>query len=439
MKPPPFVAAATTFLLLAADVIAQQLPDVFHVADKLGELVEFQDEVKAVSYSRSTTGFYLSFGGAYPAQVVSVWVSAELYDQLPGHGALVGRVVRIKGQLEKSPSGPLVKLEARDQFQLLQTDEAVLGKQLLDGRMDSNQFKAAVRQHFARNDFETLEILAEELRQSRERFADGSWLSAAYFNAFDLPADASPERYEKFEQRLAEWDRARPGSLVRLLVQAGFHIDRAWQARGEGYAPNVTAEGWHGLKRELQTARQLLESHPAAKTYPEYFARMQTIALGQGWPKEEYFRLFSEATTREPDYYDFYFKAAHFLSPKWRGVKGEWQEFAEQQRHQRGAGGAGDALYARIVWSMKGNHSDVFRDSSISWETIAAGFDHMLREYPNSRYLKNAYAKFAWRARDRARLRKLLAEIRNDPDMNIWVNLENLGMAEKVAANRGER
>ena len=110
----------------------------------------------------------------YPAQVVSVWASAELFDQLPRHDALVGRMVRIKGRLEKSPSGPLVRLESREQFQLLQADEAVLTKQVLDGRMDRNQFQAAVRQHLTRNEFDRLDLLADELRQSRERFADGA-------------------------------------------------------------------------------------------------------------------------------------------------------------------------------------------------------------------------------------------------------------------------
>ena len=436
MKTPFLTALASTLALLHSTAIAQQLPDVFHVADKIGQQVEFQDEVKAVSYSRSTNGYYLSFGAPYPAQVVSVWVSAELYDQLPGKRALVGRTARIKGQLEKSPSGALVRLEARDQFQLLQTDEAVLAKPALDGKMDRDQFKAAIRQHFSRAEFDKLETLAEELRQSRERFSDGTWLSDAYFSAFAVAADASPERYAAFEQKLADWQTARPSSLVLVIIRAGFHRDRAWHLMNIREEGKATPEGREGFKRELSTARQLLESNPAAKMYPEYFSVMQSIAAAQRWPKEEYFRLFAEATSLERDYYAFYFKAAAYLMSRWTGKKAEWEEFAEQQRRERGVGAEGDALYARIAWSMKDNYRNLFRDSAVSWETMASGFEYLTKEFPESRYLKNAYANFAWKAGDRVRLRKLLAEVRNDPDMNIWVNLENLASAERVAANR---
>ena len=54
-------------------------------------------------------------------------------------------------------------------------------------------------------------------------------------------------------------------------------------------------------------------------------------------------------------------------------------------------------------------------------------------------YLKNAYANLAWGAGDRVRLSKLLAEVKSNPDMNIWVNLENVALAEKFAAANAGR
>lgn len=439
MKAFSLVALATLLGFFRAAAVAQELPDVFQVVEKIGEQVEFQDEVKAVSYSRSTDGYYLSFGLPYPAQVVSVWVSAALFEKLPGQRELVGRTVRIRGQLEKSLSGPLVKLEAREQFQLLRADETVLAKQVLDGKMDRDQFKAAVRQHFSRRDFETLEVLAEELRQSRERFSDGTWLSDAFFSAFDVGAEVSVERYASVEQKIADWEKARPGSPVLVLVKGGFHRDRAWKAKVDSRGKNASREGREGFERELASARQLLESDPAARMYPEYFAIMQSIAAAQAWPREEYFRLFAEATALERDYYAFYFNAAEYLLRHGGEKEGEWERFAEQQRLQRGAGGAGDVLYTRIAWAMKGYYRNLLRDSAISWEVMASGFDQLLKEYPNSRHLKNTYANFAWKADDRERLRKLLPEIEDAPDMNIWVNLENFAMAEKEAASSPRR
>lgn len=436
----PFRNACLTFwtgLALLGGVAAQESPDASHVRDRIGQEIEVQDKIEAISYSRSTEGYYLSFGAPYPAQALSVWVSKKLYADLPLKNALVGRVVRIKGQLEASPTGPLLKLESRDAFQLLQVDERALAQVVLDGKMDRDQFTAAVRQKFAAEDFATLEVLAEELRQSRERFIDGSWISAAYYAAFALASNAAPERYDLFAQKIDRWETARPGSLVALLVKAGLHHDLAWKARTGKSAKRVTPEQWAGFKRELAKARQLLENNPAAKMYPEYFSIMQTLALCQNWGKDDYFHLFEEATRTEPDYYTFYFKAAQYLLPRWHGRKGEWEAFAETQRQRRGAGSTGDALYARVAWSLNGSYRNIFRETAVSWEVMASGFDFLIHEHPQSRWIKNAYANFAWKAGDRARLGKALAEIRSDPDMNIWVNLENVGLAERLAA--GER
>lgn len=404
-------------------------------ANKIGETVVFQDTVKAVAYSRSTDGFYINFGAAYPKQVLSVWVPTAIYDTLPGNRALVERVVRINGQLEKGPDGPLLKMASRDQFELLNLDETVLGTAQLDGKRNRDHFMAAVGQTFRSGDFDKLEVLADELRQSRERFTDGTWISDAFFSAFGIRGRMPAAEIDLFARTMEEWEAKLPASLITPIIKADFHCDLGWQARGTRVASEVEPKGRRDFKSEMEIARAILDAHPPSKIYPAYFVVMQRVALGQGWPKEKFMRLFDEATHLEPDYYAFYFNTANFLLPRWYGEKGEWEAFAEHHRQVRGVGGAGDELYARIAWSMDQTVNNVFSDSAISWETMAAGMEFMIREHPDSRYLKNAYANFAWKARDRDRLRKLLPEIRPDPDMTVWVSLENVRLAEKVAAS----
>src|SRR6476646_12255178 len=127
--------------LPASIAFAQEPPKASAVADKIGQEIEFQDEVKAVSYSRSTKGYYLSFGAPYPKQILSVWTDRAIYDQLPFTGRLVGRTVRIRGKLELSPTGPLLKISALDQLNVVETDEAILSQQVLDGKRDRDRFK----------------------------------------------------------------------------------------------------------------------------------------------------------------------------------------------------------------------------------------------------------------------------------------------------------
>ncbi len=160
---------------------------------------------------------------------------------------------------------------------------------------------------------------------------------------------------------------------------------------------------------------------------------MERIATYQGWKKEDFFQLFSEAVNHEPQYHRFYFAAAYYLLPQWRGAKGDWEQFAERQR-EKFPGPTGDSLYARIAWSQADEYRHhLFDKTAISWETMAAGFDALIQQNPDSAYLKSAYAYFAWEAGDRARLRSALEAIKSNPDMEIWVNLENVQLAQKFA------
>lgn len=421
--------------LLPASAFTQETPDASQVAGRIGQEVEFQDEVKAVSFSRSTEGYYLSFGAPYPKQVLSVWTDRKIYDQLPLTHKLVGRTVRIRGKLESSPTGPLLKLTSLDQFDVVETDEAILSQPVLDGKRDRDRFKGAVMQNLGRDEFQTLETLAAELLQSREQSADGTFLLDSYFFAFHVPVNAPDEDYTFMETKLASWSRARPTSPLVPLLQVGLHRDLAYHAVGIGVFRSITKEHRAIYRKEMATARQILASHPGAKTYPQYYDLQLTVATCQRWPHPAFFAVFDEAIRAHPGYRLYYTAAAEYLLPYWRGKKGDWEAFAERERQRLGAGGAGDAVYAFIGWSMKHRYRNMFRETAVSWETMASGFHYMMKQYPHSEYLKNVYASFAWKAGDRVRLREALPQVRANPDMEIWVNLENVALAEKFAAS----
>lgn len=416
---------------------AQQLPNAAAVAGQIGQYVVFQDTIKAISKSRTHDGWYLSFGQAYPKQVLTVWVPSDVLDKLPNRHTLIGRTVRISGMLQATPTGPMLGLMAPDQYNPLPTDESVLAQSRIDGRTDRAQFASAIRQRLSREDFPSLEELARELYETRERVSDGTWLLETFFEAFHLRPGTSNADYVRRSQNVAHWREKYPDSIPALLVDADFHVDIAWKWRGGALRKPPDDESRRNYERQLAAARALLEQHAQAKSWPDYYVVMQAIALGQAWPKQDYFRLFHEATARTPDYYAIYASAARYLLPKWYGSKGEWEQFAEEQRANRG-GADGDALYARIAWSVRldyGHH--LFDQSAISWEKVAAGYAALIRQYPESRFLKNAYAHMAWEAGDRARLREALVAIRSNPDMEVWVNLENVHLAEMFA--RGAR
>jgi hypothetical protein len=420
-------------VLLGGSIHAAQLPNAAQVASQIGQAVEFEDSIQAVSKSRTHDGWYLSFGAPYPKQVLTVWIPSGVFAKLPGRHTLIGRTVRISGMLQSTPTGPMLGLESLDQYHALPIDEAVLSQLRIDGRTDRAHFAIALRQLLNREDFATLEALATELHQSKERISDGSWLLETFFEAFHLRPNTSNAYYARRSQNIAHWRERYPQSIAAILCAARFQIDLAWKWRAAAAGKGPEDEAWRNYRQALSDARRLLEEHPEAKASPDYYVEMQAIALGQAWPKTDYFRLFDEAVAREPDYYAFYTSAARFLLPKWYGAKGEWEQFAEEQRQKRG-GTDGDALYARIAWSVRldyGHH--LFDKCALSWETVAAGYEALIQQYPDSRFLKNAYAHMAWEARDRERLRAALPAIRGNPDIEVWVNWENVRLAEMFA------
>lgn len=214
-------------------------------------------------------------------------------------------------------------------------------------------------------------------------------------------------------------------------------MNLAWQHRGSGFADTVTEVGWAGFREELVHARLIIDENPTTKECPYTYEVLQTIALGQSWSKDAAYALFREATERTPQYHGYYFAMVHHLQPRWYGEAGEWERFAEAERRRLG-GDAGDAIYARIGWAMyDAMGRKLFTETDVSWETMAAGFEALVRLHPESEYLKNAGTYFAWRALDRERLRAGLAALRAPLDMTLWVNLENVRLAEAFARGDG--
>jgi hypothetical protein len=423
-------------LLKGAACATSPLPDAAAAAKRPGEYLTFEDAVKAVSKSRTRDGYYLSFGAPYPKQVLSAWLPQEVLDQLPREVGLLGRSVRITGKVESSSTGPMLSIEGPDKVEILPIDEAVLSKPDLGGRVDRGQFSVAVRQSIDRGDFDTVEVLGRELHETRERFNNGTWMLEAFFSGFELGSDDADAKFSHRIQAISRWKSAHPSSILPILAESRFYIDDAWRQRGDGYSDTVSEEGERKFSERLAAARRILENNPQAKSSPDYFNQMLTIALGQGWSKSDYFRLFDEAVSREPDYYTHYFRAAYYLLPRWRGERGDWERFAEEQRQKRG-GEEGDILYARIAWSVAAQYPRKFFEvTDVSWETMAAGLEALMKKYPDSRPIRNSYAHFAYRAGDRERLIPALEAIRGEPDMGVWVNLENVEFAERFA--RGE-
>ena len=108
---------------------------------------------------------------------------------------------------------------------------------------------------------------------------------------------------------------------ARDALTGHYHIQKAWEWRGSGWADTVTEEGWEGFRKHLALAREHLVR--AWKLRPEHvFAplRMITVAKGECGREGETTRLwFDRAVTAQFDAYSAYTRYITSIRPRWGG------------------------------------------------------------------------------------------------------------------------
>ncbi len=266
--------------------------------------------------------------------------------------------------------------------------------------------------------------MADKMRREKSRVPQGWWKLAWFYGALEIGVDERettdwPALFGLFER----WERAAPSSITARVVHASTLVNYAWKARGSAYANEVSREGLRLFEQRLGQARALLESDPVLKKCPGYYATMMTIALGQGWRRSDYDRLFAEAVALAPDYETFYFRKAYFLQEKWYGTSpDEWHRFAlsaaaaTEKEH-------GQSFYTRIVWSIHGpgmSRVTEFKQAGVDWLRMRDGFGDIAREYPDSLWNKNAFCFYAFAADDKATARRLFDELAGRYAVDIW-------------------
>jgi hypothetical protein len=273
--------------------------------------------------------------------------------------------------------------------------------------------------------YDSLEHIARGLRQQRIRWPNGDWkLRSFYVYGFDSPSQETETQWKVFLGQLRGWIAARPSSVTAHVALGSGLRGYAWHARGEGWSHEVTDAGRQLFQKRLSEADSVLR---ASQRLPEYCPGMRAVllrvALGQGWDRGTYDSVFNAAIEAEPSYESYYELKAYRLLPRWYGAKGEWERFAAEAADHIG-GPEGDAVYARIVWSLWKYHENMFKDTAASWERTSRGYQQLLRTYPHSLELQSQYAILAAQAENRAQARLMFDRMGPHVDPAVWYSRE---------------
>lgn len=264
-----------------------------------------------------------------------------------------------------------------------------------------NQIETKAYELLITERFVELNAMADSLRKSKERLPDGRWKLT--FVTPGLSKGLAKHDAQAWQKRLLlmdKWIATTPDNATPYLAKAKILIAFAWDARGTGYANTVRNDDWPVFQERIAQAREVLEkSSPISRRSPLWYEIMQDIATAQGWPEEDFLRLFQEGVKQEPTYYFLYFRTAQYMLPRWHGSTVMLANFVDNAVRATEKS-EGQTLYARIYWSLLWALGDqTFAPGYASWPRMKKGFEDIVRVYPDNWNL-NAFAYYACMAQD---------------------------------------
>ena len=273
-----------------------------------------------------------------------------------------------------------------------------------------------------KEDFSALNAMAAEYNNSKSRLPDGRWKLTFVFSNLEGGIGKHDDAAWKARLGLIEkWISKTPSDSTPYLAKADALVGYAWDARGGGYANTVKETDWQTFKKRISDARSVLENAPpSAKNSVQWYDTMQSIALAQAWPMDEYGKLFQEAVSKEPTYYFFYFNAATYFLPRWHGDAQQLAQFVEYAV-ESSKSREGQTLYARIYWSQLGLlGNDTFAPGYAQWSRMRQGFKDIVKSYPDNWNI-NAFVYYACMAGDYETVGQVAPKITNI-EIDLWSN-----------------
>ena len=285
----------------------------------------------------------------------------------------------------------------------------------------------ATQRSFLASDFRQLERISSKYRKKQSRTSSGLWNLTLFYAGFEVAVENLTEgqdpdtSFAAVEERTRKWIEEFPDSPTAHIAHSLVLMERAWAHRGGGYASTVKPESWAPFDQYVAEARAYLEDHKTvASVDPRWYETMMVVARTQNWDRREFDALLKEALEREPLFYQSYFSAMAYLSPRWHGNIREIENFAQEAVNWTRKK-EGDGMYARIYWyaSQSEFKNDLFNNSLVEWPQMKQGFEDVVSRYPDAWNLNN-YARFACLAGDKPKTRELLNRIDSSVVPEAW-------------------
>jgi hypothetical protein len=259
------------------------------------------------------------------------------------------------------------------------------------------------QQYLGASEWAELDALVEKLAASGERADDGRFqlylLTTGIANRI---ATLEPGEQD-LPTKLEAYRKQVPNSAFQPLLAAMVMHASAWRARGSGLASTVTEEGW-ALYRERNAAawELMLLAKQTSGRLPTWYELAIAIGMDAGVADDVLTAIFNEGIKRFPGYHSIYFGYVRQFAPRWGGDYDTADAFITAQVAAK-ANTEGEVLYTRLYWMIDqyaAADPDFFEASRVSWPRMRAGFESLMKEFPNSQRNQASFLAYACRARD---------------------------------------
>ncbi|MFH1369820.1 MAG: right-handed parallel beta-helix repeat-containing protein [Planctomycetota bacterium] len=272
--------------------------------------------------------------------------------------------------------------------------------------------------------FDQLEETADRLRSQKSTFSNGNIQLSYFYRCLDDSLDHSKQNEDSSIELINAWIKAKPDSITPRIVLAYFYDRIAWNARGGGWAKDVSEESWVVFREYNQKAWEVsTEAEKIARKDPHFYETYLEIAKGLSKSDEVTEDLFEKGIAIDREYYPIYIERAFGLMPRWGGKRGELAAFAQRSADRIG-GDAGEIMYARIVASvlryLLNPSAESFDDIGFSCEEAKQGHIKILEKYPEATGYLNSYCLLACLCRDKDTAKTLFDRIGDGWDKSVW-------------------
>lgn len=391
-------------------------------ADRTCFLVVSEDD------AQSARSFLAEHPVSYPVYDGNTGIPESLWAMYPPLLTLIDGRGRVRRRFAPTPKD-LSSIEDHVRRLLAENPSSPRGDMAAAADQDDRPYApemiaAAARQLLDARSFAELDQMAADFRSSKARTRNGEWKLKLFYEGLGGKDEDDEAAWLNRMASLERWRDARSDSTTARVALAEAWKNYAWKARGGGYANEITEDSIRLFEERLGKAHGILkELEGLPEQCPHRYAVLQNVALGQGWDREDYEKIFAKAVASERGYGSFYINKANYLLPRWGGEPGEHERFAEDAAAAT-AEFEGMGLYARIFWFDSGfggmSGKDLFKNTGVSWSKMKQGFEDIEMKFPGSFWNLSHFAKFACLAEDRETAKALLTRIGGRYERKAW-------------------